>query len=101
MPSGEAPWLDPIADPLLAFDSLGHPSAPLDRELRARMLFSCLVDADYLDTELYFNGKPRGSVPFDASALADRLSNHVRDLTPEAEDNPVNTVNTARRQVSS
>jgi len=31
----------------------------LEDELRVRMLFSCLVDADYLDTEQYMSGRRR------------------------------------------
>jgi len=92
MPDGMPPWREPIADPLLAIDPRGNLSAPLDRELRARILFSCLVDADYLDTERYFTGKVREAAPFDASALADRLAEHVVKLAERAEPTPVNAI---------
>src|SRR4051812_21955923 len=95
---GEVPaWLDPIADPLIAGrDSRGNLSASLDRELRARMLFSCLVDADYLDTERYFTGKERVPIRFDASALGSRLSEHVLRIASGVVDT---SVNAARRGV--
>lgn len=35
-------------------------SAPISRMLDVRMLFSCLVDADFLDTDAHFKGTPHG-----------------------------------------
>ena len=42
-------------------------------EFYVRMLFSCLVDADFLDTEQFSNFRERCSVEFDASLLLERL----------------------------
>ena len=38
--------------------------ATFDQELLIRMLFSCLVDADYLDTEAYMTGQERALRPY-------------------------------------
>lgn len=45
-----------------------------------RMLFSCLVDADFIDTETFMNNAPaeRGGGE-DAAALYDRLMAHIND----------------------
>ena len=48
----------PLAEAMAALGS--HPIA---RMLDVRMLFSCLVDADFLDTEAHFNGDAHGKRP--------------------------------------
>ena len=59
-----------------------------------RMLFSALVDADYLDTEDYFAGleggtKPRGQHPA-LGELRERLNAYLDQLAAGAEASPVN-----------
>ena len=59
-----------------------------------RMLFSALVDADYLDTEDYFAGleggtKPRGQHPA-LGELRERLNAYLDQLATGAEASPVN-----------
>ena len=65
-----------------------------------RMLFSALVDADYLDTEAYYaelegTPKPRGQHP-DLRELRDRLASHLGRLAADAVASPVNDL---RREV--
>lgn len=58
-----------------------------------RMLFSCLVDADWLDTELFMNPeetKKRGHDYDPIPALLDRLENHLEKLSHKAKETPVN-----------
>lgn len=53
----------------------------------ARMLFSCLVDADYLDTEKFMDGKKtgwRGDYP-NLEALSDRFWNQFNVLRAKAD----------------
>ncbi len=59
-----------------------------------RLLFSALVDADYLDTEAYYTGlegtpAPRGKYP-DLAELSRRLDAHLDDLQANAEPGAVN-----------
>lgn len=65
-----------------------------------RMLFSALVDADYLDTEAYYDGveartRPRGKHPA-LSDLSRRLTTHLDALTAHA---PTSAVNRLRHEV--
>lgn len=61
-----------------------------------RMLYSCLVDADFLDTEAFMDKKRaawRKGYP-DLALLEKRLSVYLNQLTQKAEPTPIN----ARRQ---
>ena len=65
-----------------------------------RMVFSALVDADFLDTEAYYAGlegtpPARGEHP-DLAELSRRLDEHLDDLQAKAESN---VVNDRRREV--
>ena len=58
-----------------------------------RMLFSCLVDADFLDTEHFMDPKRAGQRPEDppsCAMLLERLDRHLADKQREADDTPVN-----------
>ncbi len=72
----------------------------LDMPLWVRMLYSCLVDADFLDTEAYMDidrGVNRGgyrSIP----ELLERFDRFMKELDETAEDTPVNQI---RRKIRS
>lgn len=93
---------------LLKSQALGAPPyafdpKSLDMSLWIRMLFSCLVDADFLDTEAYMNGnnaKLRGRY-LSIAELLPRLNAHIDALTSSASSGPLSTVNKARRTVLS
>ena len=60
-----------------------------------RMVYSCLVDADYLCTESFMLGSKRESLPYDSlSVLRDRLETSIRGFYP-----PEGDVNKARCQM--
>ncbi len=63
-------------------------------EFWIRMLFSALVDADFLDTEAFFDLRRtelRQGFP-SLDSLAERLRRHLEDLTVRAVPSPVNQV---------
>jgi CRISPR-associated endonuclease/helicase Cas3 len=75
-----------------------HLEAAYDQELLIRMLFSCLVDADYLDTESFMTGRERQAAALKPSELFGRLDGHVRRLGEGGEPTPVNRARRALYQ---
>jgi CRISPR-associated endonuclease/helicase Cas3 len=74
------------------------PGGPAGFALWVRLLFSCLVDADFLDTESYMDpGKfsGRGDWP-ELPSLSERFAAHMAELDRTAAPTPVNAL---RRQV--
>ena len=47
-----------------------------------RMLYSCLVDADYLDTEAFMTGQPRDTHPADFVHLEAKLQSYIAPWFP-------------------
>ena len=97
VPSLDPTWRDEITLAELALPRL----IPRDRDTMGfsaaffiRMVFSALVDADFLDTEAYYAGlegkpRPRGQHPT-LSALSQRLDVHLKALEADAERSAVN-----------
>lgn len=88
------------AGPLPPFPALRpnrQPLAPAGSSFawafRTRMLFSCLVDADFLETERFYTGGAvaRGGY-LDLRVLRARLEAHLGALRDEAEPSPVNAI---------
>ncbi len=74
-------WKDEIELP--KGDIPGGMSSPLDDFFHIRMLYSCLVDADFLDTEEFMRGTPRqncGNAGIDD--LLARLNSHISKWFP-------------------
>ena len=72
--------------------SLSIPGGKAGFALWLRMLFSCLVDADFLDTEAFMDGDKagqRGAWPA-LETLKTRFDAHMAALTRSAADTPVN-----------
>lgn len=62
-----------------------------------RMLFSCLVDADFVETERWYDGEKtaRRGRDIPLSTLAERLERHLAELTAGAKASPVNDARAA------
>ncbi|MDF0667212.1 MAG: CRISPR-associated helicase Cas3' [Nitrospira sp.] len=79
------PGITPVTKPLGDRDGLA---------LWLRMLFSCLVDGDFLDTEKFMDGEkaqPRGAYSSLVELLG-KLDTHMAQLMAEAQPTPVNHV---------
>lgn len=61
-----------------------------------RMLYSCLVDADYLDTELFMKGKSVRNSGESVEILYDKLAAHISGWLA---NNDLNTINGRRTEI--
>ncbi len=57
-------------------------SDPLEEMFFIRMLYSCLVDADFLDTEAFMEGAERGRGDTPMEALEDKLQSYISGWFP-------------------
>ncbi len=73
----------------------------LDLSLWIRMMFSCLVDADFLDTEEYMDGEKAhlrsGYLPI--SKILDRFNLYMEGIISAASEKGEERINRARRRV--
>ena len=58
------------------------PSDLIQLSFLIRMLFSCLVDADYLDTEKFMNGEVDRRVAFEPDVLEKKLDDYISNWFP-------------------
>jgi len=97
VPELDPVWREEIALPPLTNPSVqtrGRDSAGFTASFLIRLVFSALVDADYLDTELYYDRargteSPRGNYP-SLEVLRHRLDSHLATLSAEAAPTAVN-----------
>ena len=73
-------WTEEIALPSPAPPPCG--TEPLSQIFFTRMLFSCLTDADFLDTEAFMDGSPRPEHPAPLDDLWERLQRHISGWFP-------------------
>jgi CRISPR-associated endonuclease/helicase Cas3 len=100
LPQAEQPALQ--AMPALACAQVQFPNwlrhnDPLQAEMLVRMLFSCLVDADFLDTEAHFNQQRAAQRPqgYNLHALWQQFEQNQNALLASAPPTPVNAVRRA------
>lgn len=86
-------WKDEIVLPVVKTPSCFH----VDERCYSfftRMLFSCLVDSDYLDTEAFYEEKVRGTNSLPISQLMNLLDRYT-----DAWKNPTNELNYVRTKI--
>lgn len=76
--------------------SLPNLKDPAEAAFYIRMLYSCLVDADYLDTERFMTGRSRPDTTADFEALNNSLDAYIAPWFP-----PKNQLNTKRCEILS
>ena len=76
---------------------LMEPANPFAGQFYTRMLFSCLVDADFLDTEQYLRGDMRRGRYDDMPALLDRFQRYIQPWI----DHPATEINQKRCEILS
>lgn len=75
-------WCQELSLPQAPLPAIDH-SSPLESMFFTRMLYSCLVDADYLDTETFMTGAPQDcGVTEDISTLENRLQQYISSWFP-------------------
>ena len=85
-------WEDNAPEAILRPQALQPPRTITDPALWIRMLFSSLVDADFLDTEAFFDttqSQMRGNYP-GIQTLLDTFNHYMRSLEKNASDTHVN-----------
>ena len=92
--SGVLPPISPDYTPAPIPPVKHTPLTPLAESFRARMLYSCLVDADYLDTERFVRGEmPRGTGG-SMQTLLTRLQAKLKEW-----ENPTAALNQLRQEI--
>jgi CRISPR-associated endonuclease/helicase Cas3 len=100
MPQAEQPALGAmpaLAPPQVSLPHWLQQNDALQAELLTRMLFSCLVDADFLDTEAHFNPQRAAQRPqgYNLHALWQQFEQNQNALLASAPPTPVNAVRQA------
>jgi len=85
---------EPEPKDVIARELLGKASSELELELLLRLLYSCLVDADALDTEAHFSPAQAAArtPPASPEALWPAMERSQKKLMAGAPDTPVNRV---------
>lgn len=75
----------------IPFDPLKEPDPDFSLSVFIRMLYSCLVDADFLDTESFMkNGQTQRDSGENVDVLLERLKDHVEDWLLNEDTDTVN-----------